>query len=585
MIELNVTAVAEGVRTLEEVVGRTNETITNFGQWEGIPSLELARGEIQQTIDTLRHYREEAAELEAYLPQERPRRGIFNGGGSILKAIFGNPDADDWEAVQKGIAARDRDQGTLVHASRENILYSRSLGRKLEEQGKQLENLAREAEVAAATLTDLAHQWHDTTLRMEQITNATTWINYALRGIAVKTIQAGQTLRDTRRAIEEGARGVVSSLLISPTHLGNLIGQIQKGLPEGVGMLAGGGVASAHTHYQSAEVHGWITDHTLHLSLAFPLVRESSQFTIYEVTSVPIPERQSGRHLQLDLTNTHFLIRHDQEFYAELGERSLKNCKRTPKLVCQPGFPLRHRSEASCTLALFLGETPASQACEWHILTEDPEEEWIWVNEKTGWHYTLASTTRVAQHCPGQAPTEQELEGSGVLLPRPYCSVRTPGHLLLPGAQGTTHHNWTIPIAVPQSWSPTLLKESHPGVNLTGLQIAVDSLRAQGKAVRTTGKAEKVRLEDALQELNTIQASYPWMNTLPIWGGISLTGIAGLVGVIGLLVWIYRRGRRGTTPRNPNPQVVITTGRELTPLVVHRPKRRAPATPSLEEGV
>lgn len=42
-------------------------------------------------------------------------------------------------------------------------------------------------------------------------------------------------------------------------------------------MLVGEGILEAHTHYQSATVQGWASDHTLHLAVSFPLICESSK--------------------------------------------------------------------------------------------------------------------------------------------------------------------------------------------------------------------------------------------------------------------------------------------------------------------
>lgn len=575
VVEINITEVTSGVEALGREVGRVTGILMGMSQWEQIPAVDQALGEIHQTAEVISEYQREASELGAYLPQARHARGLFNGGGSLLKAVFGNPDADDWAAMERGWAVSQQKQGALIHAEKEHLLYSRQLGMQVGEQGRRLVELANTTGLIAQTLADAMGTWRDALTRLEVVNNATAWMSQTLRQLALGTIRAGETLRNTRRGVEEAARGRVSSLLLSPRVLSQMVTQIQEHLPEGVQLLAGGDALEAHTHYQSAEVHGWATPHTLHIAVSLPLVRETSQYTSYDLLTIPLPEQESGCHLKLELPHSRFLIRQDLEFFAELGPSSLDHCRRTPKLVCRPKFPVQHRSEATCILNLFFGVRPSPQACEWRILTGGPQAQWTWTGEGTGWHYALKEPTPVTHHCPGQPPRVEELRGSGILRPQPHCTVRTPTHLLWPVGQDQSVRTLGVVFPTLHTGSPTLLKDLHPTANLTMLKQAIQQLKEQGRTQARAKDTEEARLEDALQELEHLQQHSPGWNPHVIWGGAGGTGGLALIGILALVWWFrYRQPHP-----NPNPttyEKIRRVGlRQVTPLVIHRPSPRA----------
>ena len=94
----------------------------------------------------------------------------------------------------------------------------------------------------------------------------------------------------------------------------------------------------------------------LYVTLQFPLIAiTASPFTVYKVTSIPVPINSSSNHATqlLDL-HPYFAISRDRNHFLELSEVQISQCKGYGQKHCPSLFAQRDTSENSCILAIFL---------------------------------------------------------------------------------------------------------------------------------------------------------------------------------------------------------------------------------------
>lgn len=117
-----------------------------------------------------------AWEMEEYLPQTRVRRGLVNAGGSVIKFLFGNPDADDLGALQQGLAWAKAKTDRIVQLERKKLIVSRGFSRKIQENALGLRDMAQ----GVVNLTRLAIRQQNQLTRLENTVNRTLGALYAL---------------------------------------------------------------------------------------------------------------------------------------------------------------------------------------------------------------------------------------------------------------------------------------------------------------------------------------------------------------------------------------------------------------------
>ncbi|KAF6217006.1 hypothetical protein GE061_001358 [Apolygus lucorum] len=109
IVEVNATDLVGEVERLEEASVRLEEDLRMLQEVD--PRFHQPHQEVLRILEIVRQALTEAEEIEAYLPPPAPRRrrGFVNVGGTVIKFLFGNPDADDFDTLQSGLAQAKSD--------------------------------------------------------------------------------------------------------------------------------------------------------------------------------------------------------------------------------------------------------------------------------------------------------------------------------------------------------------------------------------------------------------------------------------------------------------------------------------------
>uniref|UniRef100_A0A146KY18 Uncharacterized protein n=1 Tax=Lygus hesperus TaxID=30085 RepID=A0A146KY18_LYGHE len=110
-----------------------------------------------------------ASEVGEYLPRRRPRRGLINAGGKLLSFLFGNPDANDFAAVQHSVEKTRMEQGKLIFVASQQSVVTRSLSRRVTDSAQRIQEVTNEV----ANLTQVVIRQQNRLGRLEEAVNAT----------------------------------------------------------------------------------------------------------------------------------------------------------------------------------------------------------------------------------------------------------------------------------------------------------------------------------------------------------------------------------------------------------------------------
>ncbi|KAF6209946.1 hypothetical protein GE061_015700 [Apolygus lucorum] len=568
VVDIDVVEIVDRVRKIGETVATLTQELRPLTDKDS--RLKPSYVDVKRAAKVAQDLEEAADEMKDYLPSTRARRGLVNFGGTVLKVLFGTPDADEMEIVRKGIQA-GREQGQkLVMVEKEHLVVTRTLSKGVTENAKRLQAMA--ADMMNLTLVIKSHQ--NQIRESEALFNRTLWVLQLVREVEVDLLRAGEKIREITSAVGEGALGKLSPLLISPRELSQLVSLVVGSLPRELTMVAGTGVAQMHSHYQSAQVSGWHDEQTIHLMLSFPLETKGPRYTMYEVATTPVLDQASGRHLRVSTQFRYFIVSQDREYYAGLEVFDKETCRQRPMLICSPSFPLVHRSVKDCISSIYYQNSGAATTCEWSVLVQPPAAVWRWEAASQKWYYSLSQPVVLTEQCPDEAAVEITLTGSGVIQPQIQCTLRTATHKLLPagGKVPEQHFLRNRTIDVPTLWSFNATQQLED----KNLDAIVDRLRQQGQVQPGVWSEDEIRLEAALRMLEENEGNGPAL----VYG---LGGSAVvLLFVLGLGLWWYRRTCVGCwTPQTRKPTL---DGADSNRRLEARPIRWPRRTPQREES-
>jgi hypothetical protein len=171
--------------------------------------------------------------------------------------------------------------------------------------------------------------------------------------------------------------GKLSSTLINPYNLSNILQQVSLHVPAGISMFTGLTVEEMYVHYAVATVHAIATARSIRLFIEIPLKAVDRYFELYQVHSLPFFHEGINNFILIDEPISYFAIAEDRQFFTTLTPHMLAKCTKEYYTVC-PDFVLRKPGQHSCLIALSFGKMDiVLRKCKRLILNEDFESIWI----------------------------------------------------------------------------------------------------------------------------------------------------------------------------------------------------------------
>jgi hypothetical protein len=254
-----------------------------------------------------------------------------------------------------------------------------------------------------------------------------------------------------QESLDITSNGKLSSVLINPQNLSDILQQVSLQLPAGLSMLTGLTVEEMYVYYTVATVHAVATSKSIKLLIEIPLKAADRYFELYQVHSFPFFHKGIGKFVMIDETFTYLAMAESRQFFTIITPYMLSKCTQNLYTVCPSDMVLRTAGEQSCLIALFLGKMDVViKRCKRLVLNELFEPIWIRSPDYSYRMYSFYAPQQITVHCLeiGSPPNpkasyQTTIEGTGILPNSSSCYIRAENFKLLPHSLGKTVVNLT----------------------------------------------------------------------------------------------------------------------------------------------
>lgn len=478
--------------------------------------------EISQLRTSLQITKQEIDNLKLLLPTTRARRGVINGIGSVLKFLFGTMDDDDLQTLNSKINNLDDQSDVLVHVEDEKLTYMKKLTGEVDENSKAIKTIAG---ILKSTITEIKTTnfsiWTEIT-QLKRKLQYQARISSLFREVEMTLRLIDKQLVQLQEALDVTATGHLSSMLLTPSKLYDVLKEIIPKLPNGLSLLTDVELDKIYSYYRLAKVNAVSVKNIVRLIIELPLQSPDRHFELYSVRPLPYYDHALTQFIVVKSEASYFAISVDRQLHITFEDSQLKDCSDPPYEVCPIRLPLLPAAESdSCLHAMFIGDdTKAQQFCHRAVIPSYTSSTLYQGPSGDYWIYSVPKATRVTWRCfytnntmkPVRTVTEM-INGTGVMFNTRNCYIYSKYFILLPHSNGQTYiKNKLTPIVVPaikELISPSELsfltpqanKSSNDDKTISELQqilnnetdrvnaISIDVLQRKLKDIRKT-KAE-----------------------------------------------------------------------------------------------
>jgi hypothetical protein len=370
--------------------------------WEEIKRIERLTTELETDLESVSKLLfEEIPIKHPTKGVQRNKRGLINLVGCGFKHLFGTADANDVRRLNSVCDNLRAFQQNVVHATEQQLSYLHTLDEETKINAKNTVDLAR-------TLRDSIQNF---SLRIGRTEVDLTDLRFAvekqarysaaIREIELAILELNCSLVQLQESLDVTSVGKLSSNLISPHNLLDLLKQVSLHLPAGTSMLTGLTISieEMYVYYAVANVHATATSQSIRLFIDIPLKAADRYFELYQVHSLPFFHQGIKKCIKIDEPFTCLAVAEDRQFFTTLSTDMLKECTTDFYTVCPSNLVLRKTTNENCLMALFMGKTSVIEKKCKRIIFNDFEPIWIRSPDAKYWVYSLKDPTRVTMRC------------------------------------------------------------------------------------------------------------------------------------------------------------------------------------------
>jgi len=377
------------------------------------------------------------------------KRGLINVLGYGLKYLFGTADAKDVKRLTKVCDELHEFKAKMIHAAEQQLTYIRTLDEVTRQNVKNTVELTRALRDSIRNVSLKLNRVEADLLDTQEAINKQVKFSAAIREIEMAILHLRFSITQMQESRDVTSNGKLSSVLINPYKLSEILQQVSLQLPVGLSMLTGLTVEDMYVYYAISTVHAVATSESIRLFIDIPLKAADRYFELYQVHSLPFFHKEIGKYIMIDEAFTYLAVAESRQFFAVISTHVLSKYTRDLYTVCPADMMLKSAGEPNCLTALFLGKTEvAFTKCKRLVLYEHFEPIWIRSPGVSYWIYSLSAPRRITVQCqeigsPPQVKTSQQLllNGTGVLLNSSSCYVHAENFKLLPHSVGRSTVN------------------------------------------------------------------------------------------------------------------------------------------------
>ena len=477
----------------------------------------------------------------------RDKRGLINIFGYGLKYLFGTADAKDVKRLTRVCDDLHVFKVKMMHAAEQQLTYIRTLDEMTKQNVKNTIELAEALRDSIRNVSLKLNRVEADLLDTQEAIGKQMRYNAAIREIEMAILDLRFSVAQMQESLDVTSNGKLSSVLINPHNLSEILQQVSLQLPAGLSMLTGLTIEEMYVYYTIATVHAVATSKSIRLFVEIPLKAADRYFELYQAHSLPFFQKNIGKYVMIDEAFTYLAVAESRQFFALITTSMLSRCTQDLYTVCPADMMLMSARDPSCLIALFLGKTDVAHAeCKRLILHKLFRPVWIRSPDFSYWIYSVNAPQRVTVQCQevGSPPTTEAsqqllLNGTGILPNSSSCYVYAENFKLLPHSVGKTTVNLIGTRVVLPSIDRVLnsleedlfqVSKHHPDVDLQYL----DSLVERSSSQSQTSGIDVAKVVTTLSRKTVEQPTTHWVwivivitssmacgALLPIWSKVA----------------------------------------------------------------
>lgn len=451
------------IRPIKQTITSVRNKIENYSQtWQSsskngdrlqkslatriLNKIALFKDDLEQTENRLEIV------LTALNTETRSRRGIIDGGGKVLKWLFGVATSNDLETINAEMNSLSQSNRKIVHIiekqatlvneslteSRMNAEMIASLNKKMELLGLAFQQLSSRGAQPLEYLQEID-------VFIDSMTHALEWLHQR-----VQDLDSGFILLGAFRLPPQ---------IFPPSRFWAALQEINKNLPRGWAVLG----EEVWTVYREAKVRVATMDGQFRLFIDIAIYDHSSKFQLYKLHRLPslMPNTSTGM-LFINIPD-YLAVAHDLDTYVELSTKEMEKCGDTTQ-ICRFNTALSKRMfRKSCAIALFTqDEEKIAQECKRKLAEwRGPEALYLGANR---WAMSAEKEQVIAFSCPagGKLPLlwTKTVPVVGIFEVPLGCSARTSHWIFPTSLEGKQSVN-PQPFIPPLMDTPSITRRNH----------------------------------------------------------------------------------------------------------------------------
>lgn len=529
--------VAIGTEDYDQVIEQTEllfiylESQSNIT--ELIPSFELSR--LKSNLNIIR---QQVGNLKLLLPIHRSKRGL-----NVLNVKLAKSDNSRESSVYFEVDSNSKVIQSLTNALKDTVKEISNVTFSIWTEVQQLKRqLAYQAKISSL-----------------------------FREIELTINVVNKQLFQLQEALDVTSTGYLSSMLITPTKLHSILGEVIPKLPTGLSLIIDNEPDKMYHYYQLTKVHAMVVKKTIKLVIEIPLKSSNSYLALYSVKVLPYYNNEIKQFVVIQKEIDYLAISSDHQKYVLLSEDQVTKCVTLlPGIgLCPIHVPLMNAAESpNCIYSLFTGEdSSAKQLCQNNILTNFKTPILYPGPEGRFFIYSVPRAILVTLNCLASRNhlrrvqfETKTLRGTGVLYHTQNCYLYSKYFTVPPHISGQTSNNVqihrTVVPSIPNFLSKTEINTSSVTFNTTS--IADQLAEIQEIIKNRTAHADVITLAELQHQLEQIKlTARPSSHTSLSFISITIM-VTAVVSVILLISLLQLCVRHFLIP-NRHPRAIIST--------------------------
>ena len=256
----------------------------------------------------------------------RDKRGLINILGYGLKYLFGTADAKDVKRLTKVCDDLHEFKAKMTHSAEQQLTHIRTLDQVTKQNVRNTAELTKALRDSIRNVSLKLNRVEADLLDTLEAIGKQVKFSATIREIEMAILDLRFSVTQMQESLDVTSNGKLSSALISPYNLSEILQQVSLQLPAGLSMLTGLTIEDMYVYYTIATVHAVATSKSIRLFVDIPLKAADRYFELYQVHSLPFFHKGIGKFVMIDEVFTYFVVAESRQFFAIIPTYMLSRC-------------------------------------------------------------------------------------------------------------------------------------------------------------------------------------------------------------------------------------------------------------------